>query len=861
MVGERTNVTGSPKFARLIKEDNFEEALQVALNQVENGANILDINFDEGLLDSKACMTRFLNLIAAEPNISRVPIMIDSSKWEVLEAGLKCIQGKGIVNSISLKDGEEEFLRRARLVKEYGAAVVVMAFDEKGQAASKEEKVSICKRAYDLLVEKLDFNPNDIIFDPNVLTVATGIEEHNRYAINFIEAVREIKSLCPGALTSGGISNLSFSFRGNNIVREAMHSCFLFHAIKAGLDMGIVNAGMLEVYEEIRPELREKVEDVLFDRHPDATDNLIDYADQFKGVKKKQVQADLSWREDSLQKRMTHALIQGITEFIEEDTEEALKDLGSPLSVIEGPLMNGMKVVGELFGDGKMFLPQVVKSARVMKKAVAFLEPFMEEERKQNATRDRGTIVLATVKGDVHDIGKNIVGVVLACNGYRVIDLGVMVNNEKILQVAAEENASIIGLSGLITPSLDEMIFNATEMEKRGLKLPLLVGGATTSKLHTALKIAPHYNGVICQVPDASQVVEVCNGLLSKSQRDDYIADVKKSQQNLRENYQQDQAPLLSFEEAKKKKEEVDWKSVSLSTPSEIGTQPVLTPDLNQLREYIDWSPFFWTWGLKGTYPTIFDSPKYGEEAKKLFKDAEKLLNDIVDNNHYQAHCLFGLWPANSEGESVTLYQDNRRQEGLEVFEFLRQQRPHRSKGICQSLADFVAPKGHHDFAGCFVTTIRGVEDFAKTFENQNDDYQSIMAKALGDRLAEASAEWLHHHVRKVWGYGQSENLSNEDLIKEKYRGIRPAPGYPACPDHSEKFKIWTLLEVEKNIQVELTENLAMNPASSVCGYYFQLPESRYFNVGKIGEDQLKEYAARKGKSVEEIKKWIRPNT
>ncbi len=864
MVGERTNVTGSPKFARLIKEGKFEEALDVARSQVENGANIIDINFDEGLIDGIECMTKFLNLIAAEPDISRVPIMIDSSKWEVIEAGLKCIQGKGIVNSISLKDGEEAFLEKARLIKTYGAATVVMAFDEKGQAAEKDDKVRICKRAYDLLVEKVDFDPRDIIFDPNILTVATGMEEHNNYGVDFIEAVREIKKVCPGALTSGGVSNLSFSFRGNNIVREAMHSCFLYHAIDAGLDMGIVNAGMLEIYEDIKPDLKEKVENVLFNRSPEATDDLIEFSEQFKGKSNKKDRNDLSWREKPLQERITYSLVQGITEFIEKDTEEARKELGRPLDVIEGPLMAGMRVVGDLFGSGKMFLPQVVKSARVMKKAVAYLEPYMEEEKKANPNqKEQGTFLIATVKGDVHDIGKNIVAVVLACNGYKVEDMGVMVSCDQILKKAEEIGADIIGLSGLITPSLDEMIFNAQEMEKKGMTTPLLIGGATTSKMHTAVKIAPHYSGPIVQVGDASLVVDVCSKLLSDKEGENYRAEIKDSQAKLVERFNQgsDNKKLLSLEEARQKAPKIDWDKIKLESPDKTGISTWDNIPLDQIVPYIDWSPFFWTWEMKGTYPKILESEKYGTEAKKLYKDASKMLNDIVKNNRFRAQAVWGLWPANSEGDDIRLYKDEKREDTLEVFHFLRQQKQNDEERPYRSLADFVAPKGYQDYCGAFVVTMgKEVEAYAKTFEEAGDDYSSIMVKAIGDRLAEALAEMLHKKVRDNWKFGLKEELTQEDLVKEKYRGVRPAPGYPACPDHTEKEIIWRLLEAQKNTGATLTENFAMYPASSVSGFYMQYPDSKYFNLGTIGEDQLEEYAKRKGKTVEEMRRWLAPN-
>ncbi len=867
MVGERTNVTGSPKFARLIKEENFEEALSVARQQVQNGANIIDINFDEGLLDSTDCMQKFLHLVATEPDISRVPIMIDSSKWEVLEAGLRCLQGKAIVNSISLKEGEEDFKKKARLIKKYGAAVVVMAFDENGQAAEKEDKIHICKRAYKILVEDIDLDPCDIIFDPNILTVATGLEEHNNYAVNFIESVREIKNVCPGALTSGGISNLSFSFRGNNVVREAMHSAFLYHAIKAGLDMGIVNAGMLEVYENIEPELLKKVEDVIFNRNNrnnEATEALIEYAEKFKGQSKKKDRNDLSWRKKSLQERLTHALVQGIVDFIELDTEEARKKLGRPLNVIEGPLMEGMKVVGGLFGDGKMFLPQVVKSARVMKKAVAYLEPFMDEERKKNPSmKEQDTFLIATVKGDVHDIGKNIVAVVLACNGYRVIDLGVMVSCEEILKKAKEHNADIIGLSGLITPSLDEMIFNAKEMQNRNLNTPLLIGGATTSKAHTAIKIAPHYQNPICHVGDASLVVEICNKLLNEKEKEDFINQLNQEQEKTRERFSSGKRKkFLPLATARTQSFKPEWNQIDLFKPQKLGLQVLDSISLDEIIPYIDWSPFFWTWEMKGTYPPILKNPKYGEEAQKLFQEAQNLLKDIVLHKRFKPKAVFGLWPANSQEDDLFFYKDDTRKDIIETFHFLRQQSPrNQDHKEFKSLADFVAPQSHQDYAGTFVVTVgKEVEEYATAFEKENDDYNAILVKALGDRLAEALAEMLHKRVRDLWGYGVEENLNHEDLIKEKYRGVRPAPGYPACPDHTEKSKIWSLLEVQKNTGATLTENFAMSPASSVCGYYFAYPNAKYFNLGKINKDQVEDYAQRKNMTITEIEKWLAPN-
>ncbi len=860
MVGERTNVTGSPLFAKLIKAGNFDEALSVARQQVENGANIIDINFDEGLLDSKACMVHFLNLVASEPDISRVPIMIDSSKWEVIEAGLKCVQGKAIVNSISLKEGEENFLKQARLIQRYGAAVVIMAFDENGQAASKDEKVRICKRAYDLLVSTIDFDPCDIIFDANILTVATGIEEHNPYGVNFIEAVRELKSLCPGALTSGGVSNLSFSFRGNNIVREAIHSVFLYHAIKAGLDMGIVNAGMLAVYDEINPVLREKCEAVVLNTNANATEDLLDLAEELKGSNKKEEKQIEEWRELELEARIGHAMVKGLDAYIEADTEEARVKYGKPLNVIEGPLMEGMKIVGDLFGQGKMFLPQVVKSARVMKKAVAYLEPFMEEEKRLNAAsaREQGVFVIATVKGDVHDIGKNIVGVVLACNGYKVIDLGVMVSCEKILAAALEHKADILGLSGLITPSLDEMIYVAQEMERLEFKLPLLIGGATTSKAHTAIKISPHYHAPIAHVGDASLVIEVCSNLLNPDKKTAYADGLKNLYTQLRQRHLQNQSgksDLISYEEAKMHSFKSNWNEIEIAQPSRSGIFTLDIP-LEEIIAYIDWSPFFWTWELKGSYPKILGNEKYGQEAQKLFDDAQVLLLDIIKNKRFTPKVVVGIFRAFSKGDDVVVNNQT-------TFHFLRQQKEKIGEdGVYYSLADFIAPESlYNDHVGCFaVTTGHEVEAFAKSFQDKHDDYSSIMVKAIADRLAEALAELTHKKVRDLFGFGLTENLSNEDLIKEKYRGVRPAPGYPACPDHTEKKILWDLLEVETHTGITLTENFAMNPASSVSGFYFNHPEARYFNVGNLGVDQIKNYAQRKNMNQSEAEKWLAPN-
>lgn len=867
MIGERTNVTGSPKFASLIKEGNFEAALSVARQQVENGANVIDVNFDEGLLDSEACMQKFLNLIAAEPDIARVPIMIDSSKWSVLETGLRCIQGKPIVNSISLKEGEEVFLKQAASCMRYGAAVVVMAFDENGQAASKDDKVRICERAYNLLTKKVGMDPGDIIFDPNVLTVGTGIDEHNNYAVDFIEALQEIKRRCPGVRTSGGISNVSFSFRGNNRVREAMHAAFLYHAIDAGLDMGIVNAGMLEVYEEIDKELLTYVEDVLLNRRSDATDRLVAYGEKFKGETKASKKESDEWRKQPYRDRMVHSLVNGITDYIERDTEEALDELKRPLDVIEGPLMDGMKVVGELFGAGKMFLPQVVKSARVMKKAVAWLEPYMEAEKaSKSSAKAQGKFLIATVKGDVHDIGKNIVGVVLACNNYEVHDMGVMVRCEDILARAKEIGADMIGLSGLITPSLDEMIHIASEMDRLGFSVPLLVGGATTSKAHTAIKIAPAYKGPVVHVSDASLVVNVCSSLLSQTQKDGYLREHAASQQIIRQRWGESQAKAtyLTYKDAKKERLDIDWSKSEINEPLKKGVFEFSDINLEKITPYIDWSPFFWTWGLQGMYPKIFESERSGAEAKKLFSDAQRMLSDIIAHKRFRPKAVVGIWPAQAVGDDVILYQDESRKETLERLCFLRQQRQKTEQSPYLSLADFIAPQqsGRKDWVGAFVVTAgHEVDDYAKIFEQQHDDYSSIMAKALGDRIAEALAEFMHKKVREMWGYEAADLvISIEDLIKEKYRGIRPAPGYPACPDHSEKTKIWKLLDVEKRTGVKLTESFAMTPASSVSGLYFAHPEAQYFRVGEIQQDQLLDYAGRKGMSVEEVVKWLATN-
>ena len=870
MIGERTNVAGSPKFAKLIKEGKFEDAVAIARQQVENGANVVDICMDEGMIDGVAAMSRFLSLLASEPEVAKVPFMIDSSKWEVIEAGLKGLQGKGIVNSISLKEGEETFRAHARTILQYGAAVVVMAFDEQGQAATLDDKIRICKRAYDILVD-VGFPAEDIIFDPNVLTVATGISEHDNYAVDFIEATRWIKQNLPHAKVSGGISNVSFSFRGNNVVREAMHSAFLFHAIRAGLDMGIVNAGMLEVYEEIEPQLRELVEDVLLNRRPDATERLVDFGEKLKaagggaaaGEKKEE-----EWRKGSVEDRLSHALVKGIDTYIDADTEEARAKLGRPLAVIEGPLMAGMSVVGDLFGAGKMFLPQVVKSARVMKKAVAYLTPFMEAEKAELAaqghvTKTQGKIVLATVKGDVHDIGKNIVGVVLACNNYEVIDMGVMVPCEKILQKAKEEKADLIGLSGLITPSLDEMTHVAREMERLGFKLPLLIGGATTSRAHTAVKIAPYYSEPVVHVLDASRAVPVTTSLLSDESRATFIAEHRAEYEKIRRIHSTPKHKTISLEAARANRTPVTWRAEDIARPELTGVQVLEDFSLATLRDFIDWTPFFHTWELRGVFPRILEHEKYGEQAKKVFAEANALLDTIIAKKLLRARAVYGLFPANAIGDDVELYTDASRSAVLTRLHFLRQQTEKDKGAPNQSLADFIAPKetALADHVGAFAVTAGiGLDELKSGFRRQHDDYNAIMAEALADRLAEAFAECLHKRVRAEWGFGKSEGLSNQDLIEEKYRGIRPAPGYPACPDHTEKGTIWSVLDVEKNTGMKLTESYAMWPGASVSGLYFAHPESRYFSLGKIERDQVADYHARKGMSVEEVERWLGPN-
>ena len=860
-VGERANVTGSPKFAKLILNGQYEEALAICKQQVENGAQIIDINMDEGMLDGAAAMSRFLNLIAAEPDIAKVPIMIDSSKWTVIEAGLKSIQGKGIVNSISLKEGADKFREHARLVKRYGAAVVVMAFDEKGQADSLQRKIEICQRSYDILTKEIGIAPQDIIFDPNILTVATGLEEHNNYAVDFIEATRWIKKNLPHAKVSGGVSNISFSFRGNNLVREAMHSAFLYHAIRAGLDMGIVNAGLLEVYEEIPKELLVLVEDVLLNRNPESTERLIKFADSVKQKDRVEV-AEEAWRAFPVELRLQHALVKGIDTFIDADTKEALEKYQKPLKVIEGPLMSGMNVVGDLFGAGKMFLPQVVKSARVMKKSVAYLLPFMEEEkRRSGGGQPQGRILMATVKGDVHDIGKNIVGVVLGCNNYEVIDLGVMVPCEKILQVAKERNVDVIGISGLITPSLDEMAHIAKELKREGFNIPLLVGGATTSVAHTAVKIAPGYDEPVVHVLDASRAVGVVSNLINPELKKVFVAKNQELQEKNRRDHlaQREAKPLLELARARERRTPIQWKTEDIATPARTGPQLLKDFPLSELVPFIDWSPFFHTWELRGRYPAILDDPK----AKELFDDAQGLLKRIVDGKLLKAHAVYGIFPANSIGDDIRLYTDATRKSELMTFHTLRQQMEKPAGQFNHALADYIAPEGSGfaDHLGAFaVTTGFGTDELAAEFEKDLDDYNSIMTKALADRLAEAFAEYLHKRVRDEWGFGKSEALSHEELIREQYRGIRPAAGYPACPDHTEKQLLWKLLDVEKNTGIKLTESCAMWPASSVSGLYFAHPEAKYFAVGKLGKDQLLDYHLRKGMDLATIEKWLGPN-
>ena len=867
-IGERTNVTGSKKFAKLILADDFESALSVARDQVDGGAQILDVNMDEGLLDSEEAMVKFLNLVSAEPDIAKLPIMIDSSKWSVIEAGLKCLQGKSIVNSISLKEGEEKFKEHARKIRSYGAAAIVMAFDEKGQGDTLQRRIDICARAYKILTEEIGFPPQDIIFDPNILTVATGIEEHNNYAVDFIEATRWIKQNLPLAKVSGGVSNISFSFRGNNLVREAMHSAFLYHAIKAGLDMGIVNAGQLEVYEEIPKDLLTLVEDVLLNRRKDATERLVEFAETVKQKEKGDIKVD-EWRNFPVRERLKHALIKGIVDYIEADTEEARKQFAKPLDVIEGPLMDGMNVVGDLFGSGKMFLPQVVKSARVMKKAVAYLIPFIEKEKEEsNDTREAGKVLMATVKGDVHDIGKNIVGVVLGCNNYNVIDLGVMVSSEKILQTAADEKADVIGLSGLITPSLDEMVHVAKEMERRGLQIPLLIGGATTSKTHTSVKIAPNYSGATIHVLDASRSVPVVSNLINPDEKikDKFVNDVRAEYKKIRETHARKKniKNYLSLEDARKNRLKIDWSKTNIKIPQNIGITVLKDYPLSELKEFIDWTPFFLTWEIKGKYPAVFKNQKYGEASKKLFEDANILLNNIIGKKLLTANGVFGLYPANSVGcDDIEIYSDDARKGVKRILHTIRNQEQKTDNLPNLALADFIAPKesGIKDYIGLFAVTAGiGIEELINKYEKDHDDYSSIIVKALADRLAEAFAEHLHKLVRKdYWGYAPEEEFNYEDMVKENYRGIRPAPGYPAQPDHTEKLIIFDLLKAEENTSIKLTENMAMYPAASVSGLYFAHPEAKYFNVGKIGKDQILDYHRRKGLSIEEIERWLRP--
>ena len=876
LVGERTNITGSPKFAKALKAGDWDACLSIARQQVESGANLIDVNVDEALIDGEATMVKFLNLIAAEPEISRVPIMIDSSKWSVLEAGLKCIQGKGVVNSISLKDGEEEFLRRARLVRRYGAAAVVMAFDEQGQAADRDAKVRICTRAYRLLTEKAHFPPQDIIFDPNILTVATGIEEHNNYAVDFFEAVKLIKETLPHAKVSGGVSNVSFSFRGNNPVREAMHAAFLYHAIRAGMDMGIVNAGMLGVYEEIPKDLLDRIEDVLLNRRPDATERLVTFADSLKqaqgGASKTELKEDLAWRSKPVEERLAHALVKGIDQFVEIDTEEARKNTAKyprPLAIIEGPLMDGMRIVGDLFGAGKMFLPQVVKSARVMKRSVAYLTPFMEEEKRLMAaqgaaTKPNGRFLIATVKGDVHDIGKNIVGVVLACNNYDVIDLGVMVPCDKILAAAKEKQVDVIGLSGLITPSLDEMVHVAKEMAREGFTIPLLIGGATTSTAHTAVKIAPEYPPGVVHVLDASRVVNVVSSLLSPNSRGEFLADTAKRQATLREEFaaRRNKKPLLSLAEARSRRQTFDWTKIDIPAPESLGVRAYDDIPLDEIVPFIDWGPFFSAWELHGRFPDILKDPVVGEEATRLFGDAQAMLARIVKEKRYRAKGVLGVWPCNSVGDDIEVYSDTRRTQVIAKFHTLRQQMEKPSDQFNHALSDYVAPResGFIDYCGGFaVTAGHGVEEFAAQFRANHDDYSAIMAQALGDRLAEALAELMHKRERDLFGFGKTENLTHAEMIREKYRGIRPAPGYPACPDHTEKQVLLPLLGAQVATGITLTESCAMHPASSVSGWYFNHPDSKYFGVGKVGKDQVSDYAARKGWPVEIAERWLAP--
>ncbi|MGO1461022.1 MAG: methionine synthase [Marinobacter sp.] len=864
-VGERTNVTGSKRFLRLIKEEQYEEALSVARDQVENGAQIIDINMDEGMLDSREVMVTFLNLVASEPDISRVPIMLDSSKWEVIEAGLRCIQGKAVVNSISLKEGEEEFIKRAKDCMRYGAAVVVMAFDEDGQADTYERKTEICKRSYDVLVG-IGFNPGDIIFDPNVFAIATGIEEHNNYAVDYINAARWIRANLPHASISGGVSNVSFSFRGNDVVREAIHSVFLYYAIKAGMNMGIVNPGQLVIYDEIDPELKELVEDVVLNRRDDATDRLLDIAERYKGKGGKTQEEDLAWREWPVIKRLEHSLVKGITNYIIEDTEECRQQAERPIHVIEGPLMDGMNVVGDLFSDGKMFLPQVVKSARVMKQAVAHLIPFIEAEKSEDQ-QAKGKILMATVKGDVHDIGKNIVSVVLQCNNYEVIDLGVMVPSDKILAAAKEHNVDIVGLSGLITPSLDEMVHVAREMQRLDFQLPLMIGGATTSKAHTAVKIEPHYkNDIALYVSDASRCVNVASQLLSKTAKPKLVSDAREEYDKIRERRKQrgDRTKLVSLKEARARAPEINFENYVPPKPAFTGTRLFESYDLSELEPYIDWTPFFISWDIAGKYPQVFDDPKRGEAARSLFDDAQIILRKMIDEKRVTASGIIGFWPAHRRGDDIVVYKDESRSEELTTLHHLRQQDDKAPNKSMMTLSDFVAEEGteHCDYIGGFaVTTGIGAEEMSMEYKNANDDYNAIMVKGLADRLAEAFAERMHERVRKeFWGYNSDEQLGNEDLIKERYHGIRPAPGYPACPDHTEKATLFELLDATAQTGIEITESFAMFPTAAVSGWYFSHPESKFFAVGKIGVDQVEDYAERKGLSKAEAERWLAPS-
>ena len=864
-IGERTNVTGSAKFKKLIMSDNFDEAVSVAKDQIENGAQIIDVNMDEGLLDSEKAMERFLNLISVEPDIARVPFMIDSSKWSVIEKGLKCVQGKAIVNSISLKEGEKEFIEQATMVKNFGAAVVVMAFDEEGQADSTEKKFKICSRAYKILTEQVNFPAEDIIFDPNIFAVATGISEHNNYAKDFFEATKLIKAKLPGCKVSGGVSNVSFSFRGNNRVREAMHSCFLYHAINAGLDMAIVNAGQITIYEQIPKDLRKSIEDVLFNLSDNATDKLIDISKKYSEDKIDKKKITKEWRKKNPEERVKYSLINGINDFIENDTEELRKKFDKPLEIIEGPLMDGMNVVGDLFGSGKMFLPQVVKSARVMKQSVAYLLPFMENEKK-NENLSKGKILLATVKGDVHDIGKNIVGVVLQCNNFDIIDLGVMVPCQKIIDTVISENVDLIGLSGLITPSLDEMCFVASELSRNKIDRPLLIGGATTSKIHTAIKIAPLYSNGVCHVTDASKAVTVASKLISKNKCKPFIEELNREYSNLRTSYfKKDNKKENSIEKCRKNKFKFDWKSYKPHAPKLLGLKTDYKISVEKIEKFIDWKPFFQSWELHGNFPEILNDEKVGKAAKDLWNDARKMLERLKKNKIISPSSVIGFWPANSDGDDILIFKDNSRKKILKKLHFLRQQvSRENSKRPNFCLSDFVSPTSSKikDFiGGLLVTAGDGIEKLSKEYENKKDDYNAIMVKALGDRIAEALAEMMHAEVRKkYWGYAKEENLSNEQLIKENYTGIRPAPGYPACPDHTEKSTLFELLEVSKNLKVELTESFAMSPASSVSGLYFSHPESSYFGVGKINKDQVLDYANRKGVAVEDIEKWLGPN-